>query len=235
LLSSTFVEAAILAQFPEWSRWLTPLVIGTCLVTLLLLVLKKLIHQSTRRAWTGLAVATGVLALLIAPTVWAFIPVWYGGDAGLPFAGPDLLAKARQHDTPNVEPLVDYLLSSQQDEAFLLATLNAREAAPIILATGQPVMALGGFTGSDRILSADQLAGLVDSGTVRHFLLPRQGNQQPDLVRWVVKHGVPVPPQLWQAIPRRALRPGDRHAVAQQLLDCGTPLAGLSPAASETI
>jgi 4-amino-4-deoxy-L-arabinose transferase-like glycosyltransferase len=172
--------------------------------------------------------------LLIAPTVWALIPVWYGGDAGLPFAGPDVLAKARPSEVPNVEPLLDYLLTNRQGETFLLATLNARDAAPTILATGEPVMALGGFTGGDPILTVDELAEYVETGMVRFFLLGPQAGQQRELARWVLEHGVPVPPQLWQATPALAGRPDARLPGGQRLFDCRPDLAGPSPDTSET-
>lgn len=44
-------------------------------------------------------------------------------------------------------------------------------ASPIILATGKPVMALGGFSGSDNVLSLTQLQQDIADGTVRYFLL----------------------------------------------------------------
>src|SRR3984957_11891920 len=43
-------------------------------------------------------------------------------------------------------------------EDYLLAAVNARQAAPIIIATGNPVMALGGFSGGDPILTVDDFA-----------------------------------------------------------------------------
>ena len=105
----------------------------------------------------------GVLqALLIAPAVWALIPVWCGGDAGLPIAGPELLEGSRRHGSVALEsPLVDYLVVNRGEEPFLVAALNANTAAPIIVATGEPVMTLGGFSGGDHILSMDDLAERV--------------------------------------------------------------------------
>ena len=41
---------------------------------------------------------------------------------------------------------------------FLLATPNTQFAAPIIIGTGQPVMAMGGFSGRDPILTVEALA-----------------------------------------------------------------------------
>ena len=64
-----------------------------------------------------------------------------------------------------------YLQAQQAGERYLVATTNANSAAPIILATGEPVMALGGFLGSDPILTADELMDKVRAGEVRFFLL----------------------------------------------------------------
>ena len=74
-------------------------------------------------------------------------------------------------DTGASTPLVPYLEAHRGQTRYLLATLNAMTAAPIILATGQPVMALGGFSGADRIVTPSDLSRLVSDGTVRFFLL----------------------------------------------------------------
>jgi 3D (Asp-Asp-Asp) domain-containing protein len=120
---------------------------------------------------------------------------------------------------------VQYLEAHRGQTRYLLATLNAMTAAPIILATGQPVMALGGFSGADRIVTPSELSRLVSNGTVRFFLLnsfsPRAmnrdalppqirafiegrggrgfgGGQNGDLVQWVSANCAVVPSSLWQ-------------------------------------
>src|SRR5579885_2713319 len=70
------------------------------------------------------------------------------------------------------QKLVSYLESHRGHARFLVATLTAMQAAPIILDTGQPVMALGGFMGRDPILTPNALAQEVERGQVRFFLLP---------------------------------------------------------------
>jgi hypothetical protein len=45
--------------------------------------------------------------------------------------------------------LIAFLEHHHGREDYLLAAVNARQAAPIIIATGNPVMALGGFSGGD--------------------------------------------------------------------------------------
>lgn len=199
LVGSAAFEAIILSEFPDWNRWLAPLVVGLCLAAAVVLVVVRLVRRSGKRTWTGIVATAGVLALLIPMAVWASIPVWYGGHTGLPYAGPDLLAEPGDGGAApkDADRLVDYLLANRGDATYLAATLNAQTAAPIIMATGEPVMAMGGFTGGDPILTTDELVGLVADGTVRFFLVSPQGNRQNDLTRWVTKHCVTVPQEAW--------------------------------------
>jgi 4-amino-4-deoxy-L-arabinose transferase-like glycosyltransferase len=90
----------------------------------------------------------------------------------------------------------------------MLATVNARLAAPIIIATGAPVMALGGFSGGDPILDVDALARMVAAGRVR-FALVGDGSpglrrifgegRQAELVAWIRQFGRPVDPVSWRS------------------------------------
>ncbi|MBE9472282.1 MAG: hypothetical protein IMY75_09280, partial [Chloroflexi bacterium] len=95
------------------------------------------------------------------------------------------------------------------------------------LATGEPVMALGGFTGGDPILTVDELAEYVADGVVRHFLLPPGGGRQRGLTRWVPEHCTLVPPALWQpASSGPGGPPGYGPGGTPQLFDCGILVQG---------
>ncbi len=216
LAGSAAVEALILSEFPDWSRWLTPLVVGLCLAAAAALVVARLARRWGGRAWTVGAAIVGVLTLLVPMLVWASTPVWYGGHSGLPYAGPDLLEEARRDNLEGVDWLVDYLQANQGTATYLVATLRATTAAPIILATGEPVMALGGFSGGDQILNVDELAGLVADGAVRFFLVSpdSRGDRQQGLTFWVTEHCVAVPQEEWGPAP-------SGHDAPYQLFDCG--------------
>jgi 4-amino-4-deoxy-L-arabinose transferase-like glycosyltransferase len=67
--------------------------------------------------------------------------------------------------------LIAYLEAHATADSFLFATTSSMTASPYIIATGKPVMALGGFSGSDPILTVAQLQALVANATVRYFLL----------------------------------------------------------------
>jgi 4-amino-4-deoxy-L-arabinose transferase-like glycosyltransferase len=103
---------------------------------------------------------------------------------------------------------------------FLAATVNAREAAPLILATGAPVLAMGGFIGNVPVVTLPALQALVASGQVRFVLLEepertpgagpvrRFGGRRPAvqqaITEWVHQRGVLVDPNRWHAGPEAA-------------------------------
>jgi hypothetical protein len=100
-------------------------------------------------------------------------------------------------------------------------------------------MALGGFSGGDRILTADRLSQKISQGDVRFFLLPAQRERQSDLTRWVADHCATVQASLWQNAATVGLQPprlgpdagGNGNQLRppapagpggpQQLYDCG--------------
>ena len=65
----------------------------------------------------------------------------------------------------------DIGLVSFAEVAETLSVVRERVAAPIIVETGEPVMALGGFHGLDQILPPADLARLVDARQVRFVML----------------------------------------------------------------
>jgi 4-amino-4-deoxy-L-arabinose transferase-like glycosyltransferase len=100
------------------------------------------------------------------------VPTGQGGANGQPTGNN---AGGAPGDQQVDSAMLKYLLTQQGSTKYLVATTNANSASPIILETGKAVMALGGFTGSDPILTADELSKLVANGTVRFFLLDGAG------------------------------------------------------------
>jgi len=106
--------------------------------------------------------------LLAMPTAWSVGTILVKGNTGFPAARPPFLNEAaetqrrrwsRVAGALGGDPkLLAFLQGNHQSEAYLLAAVNARQAAPIIIATGDPVIALGGFTGRDPILTVDGFA-----------------------------------------------------------------------------
>jgi 4-amino-4-deoxy-L-arabinose transferase-like glycosyltransferase len=100
-------------------------------------------------------------------------------------------------DTPVDARLVEFLLANRGDERFLVAGPSSMIIAPIIIETGMPAMALGGFGGRDQILSQEEFADRVAAGDVRFALAtPRRG---PGMGRRAFDAAIPavgLPPDL---------------------------------------
>ena len=113
----------------------------------------------------------------------------------MPIAGTDQQGAGGGATTLNVDTaLISYLEAHQGSTEYLVAVSSANQASSIILATNKPVMALGGFTGSDPILTTSQLAALVANNTVRYFLLDGGrfggggGGGQSSLTSWITSN-----------------------------------------------
>src|SRR5262249_44081331 len=221
----------------------------------------------------GIAASLGVLALLIAPTIWSGYSVIRDTESSFPTAGPstgasiaDFLgfpgidgnsngrrastASAGGQNFPFTPPdgapptntaLISYLEANQGDATFLVAVPGSNLAAPLILATNKPVMAMGGFSGNDPILTTSDLENLVSNGTVRFFLVnpPRSTRQRTDqspaqdretlpgsgggnlggqnaLSAWISGHCSVVPARAWQS------SKGGAGVGGSQLYDCAS-------------
>jgi 4-amino-4-deoxy-L-arabinose transferase-like glycosyltransferase len=179
-----------------------------------------------RRGWPLAALTAGILAVILIPAAWAFGSMQYDGNANSPTALPPISpgdgGGARTRGTTSADPqLVAFLTSHHGEERFLLATLSAQQAAPIIIATGKAVMAMGGFAGTDPILTPENLSQMVQQGQLRFALIGANGAAgvargtafaagragfaaggalaQAPLVEWVQQHGKIVEPALWRA------------------------------------
>lgn len=175
LLATAATQVYLLSYFPQWGSWLSPIILVLSLIMALVLLLAKLLPKLRAPRLLQATIIGGLLTLLIAPTTWSILSLANTGSA-LPAAGPSQrgafptgFTGGEQQNTDT--RLIQYLLTNRGSAKYMLATLNANTAAPIILATGQPVMALGGFIGSDQIVTQAQLIQLIDKGTVRFFLL----------------------------------------------------------------
>jgi len=96
--------------------------------------------------------------------------------------------------------LLAFLGEQRGKTRFLAATPNALLAAPMIIQTSQPVMAVGGFFGNDPVMAVDAFAEKIEQGEVR-FVVLSANRRTRDFERWVRTHGKPVDPDLWRSLP----------------------------------
>jgi hypothetical protein len=208
-------QVRVLTYYPEWERWLIPpLLAGTTIAVIGLLAAGRFKSRSVGAARVGIvAMGIGFAALLVCPAIWSAMPVLAPGGRMVPLADPALLEyakKTRNAETTGMgtEPLIEFLRANHQNERFLMAVADLHLAAPIIIATGEGVMAYGGYTGQVPTVTADQFAAMVEAGMVRYVMLNERGalgsfgkrgpDRHKNIESWVRRHGREVEPGLWK-------------------------------------
>ncbi|MGI5226876.1 glycosyltransferase family 39 protein [Actinoallomurus sp. CA-142502] len=86
--------------------------------------------------------------------------------------------------------LISYLQKNRGGATWLLAVSSAMSASSIIIKTGEPVMAMGGFTGSDPAMTVSKLQQYVKSGKLRFVMVGGGGppGGSSDVTSWVTKN-----------------------------------------------
>ncbi|MDD1723967.1 MAG: glycosyltransferase family 39 protein [Methanospirillum sp.] len=148
--------------------------------------------------------------LCVVPFIWSCTPVIYQGSGGMPYAGPSLISgdgggpgmHGPMEGGGDTSALYSYLSSHRSGEKYLVGVESSRSAADLIICYGAPVMTMGGFSGSDRILTNESLKKLVDEGGIRYFLsgqgyhgMPGRGEES--VTSWVQDNCPVVPESEW--------------------------------------
>jgi len=192
----------------------------TVLIAFLAVLLMLLPWRSRpSHRWTRAGMISGLVVLLMLPGAWTLSGMLGRSSGLLPSADLQRLAMRsdelarrlsarREAQQANRERLIAYLRSEHHGQRFLLATTTSELAAPIIIATGEPVLARGGFGGLDPALSVERLAEMVAHDELR-FALTGDANAvarslgadraDAAVAEWIRRHGKPVDPALWSA------------------------------------
>ncbi|MFD7050463.1 ArnT family glycosyltransferase [Streptomyces mirabilis] len=157
------------------------------------------------------ALAAGIAATLVVPAGWAVSSLnpLYAGAPTAPITGPVGNAyydSVRQHhaprriglDRPSARDtaLLDYLTTHRHGEKYLLATQAAYAAEPLLRAKSEPILVMGGFTGSTPFPTARQLGSLVTAHQLRYALLTTQRPTTP-VTTWVKSHCTRIRPTAY--------------------------------------
>ncbi|MCD6053834.1 MAG: glycosyltransferase family 39 protein [Rubrobacteraceae bacterium] len=175
LVGTAGLQVYILAHHPDWSHWLAPTIVSLCLAAAASSIVARLRPRLRISGYPLLAIGVGVGSLFLAPSIWVASTVWYGAETRVPTAGPQVrlseTSSKLRSDGSEVDRLVEYLEANQGDAKYLVAAIDSSVASPIILNTDEPVIAFGGFEGRDQVFRMERLAGLVNQGTVRFFIV----------------------------------------------------------------
>lgn len=196
VFGTAYLSASLLGRTPGYAPGLATgiIVAGSVGAVALALTLARVI--GARAIAIGAAVVA-IACVLAGLTAYSLSTVSRSVTGPFAMAGPDAIVRATGglrgvtapggrsfvlpagaaglQPQPSADPaLVDYLLANKGTSQFLVAVQGAPSAAPIILATGEPVMAIGGFMGSDPAPTLAQFQQLVATKKVRYLLVVRR-------------------------------------------------------------
>jgi 4-amino-4-deoxy-L-arabinose transferase-like glycosyltransferase len=150
----------------------------------------KKVQGADRRSLSVACIAVAVL--FVAPAVWSCAP---------------LVNVSAPEDT--TADLAAFLLSHEGNATYLAAVPSSSIVGEtLIIDTGKPVMAIGGFFGTDQILTVNKMDELIHNGTVRYVLvipdntslnyrMARGIGENAAINRWVMDHCTIVPASEW--------------------------------------
>ena len=94
------------------------------------------------------------------------------------------------------QAVLDYLVANRGAATWIVAVNGAGTAAPIQLATGLPVMAMGGFSGGDDSPTLAELQAHVADGSIRFVLAGAGGRPggraDGEIASWVTSTCAPI-------------------------------------------
>jgi len=242
LLVTALWQEAILAQNPDWSGALLPLLAGGSTLAALGLASGRAVDPDEGVSWPRISLVVGTLALLLCPLGWALTPMLSPtGEASVqadptlitgdvsPGPGAAVRGMGRGHQDAGRSDtrLLSFLLEHRGQAKYLVAAQGSQAVTPLIIASGEPAVSIGGFMGGDPIVTVDQFSGMVRAGDLRYFLLMPDrrpaaadssgtagtdsaaawgpwggghgdGKNAQRIAQWVRDHGRAVDPALWR-------------------------------------
>jgi 4-amino-4-deoxy-L-arabinose transferase-like glycosyltransferase len=180
--------------------WARDLLLAAGAAAVVALTAARLSRRARARVVT-LALGTGVAAMLAAPATWAasVLDVAYAGSSFNATAGPaaggggpggggfaaggadggapgGIGSSATATLTSAEQRLYDYVSAHRDGAGYLMAVDSWESASPYILATGQEVMPMGGFSGSVPSPTLAAVKQLVRTGQLKFFLIGGAGS-----------------------------------------------------------
>ncbi|EKS4343492.1 glycosyltransferase family 39 protein [Clostridium sporogenes] len=215
LIADGLTQILILSYYYNISntaKILTTIVAVLCIVSSIILAIvnlrknKKDILKFKNIKFKKSLVTIALMGLLITPLVCSATTIFYPVSGTFPSAGLSLITN-KQKDGFNMDnsnsgntKLIEFLKSHKTNEKYLLVTSSTNGyASDIIINTGESVMALGGFFGTDKVITLDEFKKLVSNGEVRYVMVGGMGgNSSSDIMNWVKENGKVVSESEWK-------------------------------------
>ena len=174
-----------LSQYGESPWWAFAGLILLFLAVILYFVKKQLAYMAA------------LAAITLVPFYWTVMTVTSNANINLPSAYSGTTQQSAPATVNRNNPqaggqaqienqrLIDFLAANTNDVEYLVAVPSSQQGAVYVIATGRPVLYMGGFSGQDDVVSADNLAQMVADGELRYVLYGGQNNVKVDIMNWL--------------------------------------------------
>jgi 4-amino-4-deoxy-L-arabinose transferase-like glycosyltransferase len=147
--------------------WWLPGIIVLLVIGLGILVFSVTQRKTSLRFALGFTLVTA--AIFVTPGIWSVLTnLSASQNQSLPSAySGGRIGPVAQRGLQVNQTLLNYLQANTQGMKYLMAVPSSMQGADYVIATGRPVLYMGGFMGQDDVVSTDDLAKLVADGELR--------------------------------------------------------------------
>ena len=154
------------------------------------------------------AYITILASMLIIPMYWTVMTVTTDQNISLPTAytghsqrdGGDGLNSPRPQGGPGSsvnQEMLAYLQANTANTKYMLAVPSSQQGSQLVIATGRPVLYMGGFGGQDDVVNAEDLSTMVKNGELRYVLYGGERGNKEEIASWL-KTSCSVMPEFSQ-------------------------------------
>ena len=230
LIATALWQNNVLSGYPSWGHWLIPMTLGAGVLSAVALFAARLGSERMWQRWAPGFLAAGIIGLVLSPLTWAAMPVAAApANASLPIAGPSALDPPDSAGWTSLGVwddggLISYLKARNAGYYYLLGVTNAQQSSSLALESGEPVLAMAGFMGTDPALTPQKLAEMVASKQIRFILLSGSMGGNGSISSWVSSNCSAVDSSLWASTGGLGLPGGvGGGARGARLYDCAAP------------
>jgi hypothetical protein len=193
---TSVLACVLLARDPTWLPWLRAVIAVTGVGAAALVIVAARLPRAAASAVAGVALAV----CLVGPAAYTLATAAASHHGAIPGVGATRGGQFGGFlDAPDVSaPLVVALRTDAARYGWTAATVGSTTAAGYQLATETPVMAVGGFNGTDPAPTLGQFRKLVNDNKIHYFIGgklrgpmrgPSSGSKEAsDIAAWVAAH-----------------------------------------------
>jgi 4-amino-4-deoxy-L-arabinose transferase-like glycosyltransferase len=199
VLVTAGVAVGLLGRTPSYHPWLRPAISVAAVVAAVGLFAA---FHLRRRLLLAIAAGLAACSLLAGPSAYALSTISQPASGSIPVSGPSSGGNAGGGAGGGLEAsasadsaLISYLEAHRNGAQYLVAAFTSNVSASIIIASGQPVITIGGFNGADPAPTLAQFEKLVAEGKVRYVLVSSggvPGGGGSAISQWVTANGTQV-------------------------------------------